>query len=472
MSSASRSTDVHSPRFRVRPPANWMNDPNGPLRWGGRYHLFYQHNPDAPIHANVHWGHASSPDLAHWEDHGIALRPTPGGPDEAGCWSGCVVDDDGVPTAVYSGIDHGHRGLSTICLAVAEDDGLRAWKQLPLPVVTGPPTGLDVTMFRDPFVFRFAGRRWALVGAGHTDGTPSVLVYDCEDLYAWRFAGVLLDGRDPVAARVLGTRAIGWECPQLWETTGGDWVLAVALWDGDPLSTACLTGRLINSADGELRFVTGSGGGPLDHGRDFYAPSVLQDTESGRALLWGWSWESRPSEEVDRAGWSGVLTAPRVVDTHGDGTLRVVPAPELELLRAAAPFTTAPGPHRPLPHAYDLLVTARSEATVTLLRTASGAELTVRLDPASGTVTLDRTAWPRSRPDGTAPLVLPVLPASPGEPLTVRILVDGSLLEVFAGDRAAATERVYRRDDDIAELAVSGTDVEVTGWELVPPNPV
>lgn len=48
--------------------------------------------------------------------------------------------------------------------------------------------------------------------------------------------------------------------------------------------------------------------------------------------------------------------------------------------------------------------------------------------------------------------------------------MDGSLLELFAGDRATATERVYRRDDDIAELTVPGTDVEVTGWELVPPN--
>ncbi len=469
MSSVSRSTDANSPRFRVRPPANWMNDPNGPFRWGDRYHLFYQYNPDSPVHANVHWGHASSPDLAHWDDHGIALRPTPDGPDEAGCWSGCVVDDGGVPTAVYSGIDHDHQGLSAICLAVTEDDGLQKWKQLPVPVVAGPPPGLDVTMFRDPFVFRFAGRRWALMGAGHADGTPSVLVYDCEDLYDWRFAGVLLDGRDPAAARAFGKRAIGWECPQLWATPGGDWVLAVALWDGDPLSTAYVTGRLVEQADGGPRFAAGTGGGPLDLGRDFYAPSVLQDTESGRALLWGWSWESRPPEEVDRAGWSGVLTAPRVMDTHEDGTLRVVPAPELELLRAAVPFTAAPGPHRPLPLAYDLLVTARSAATVSLLRATSGAELTVRLDPASGTVTLDRTAWPRSRPDGTAPLVLPT---PPGETLTVRILVDGSLLELFAGDRATATERVYRWDDDIAELTVTGTDVEVTGWELVPPNPV
>ena len=156
------------------------------------------------------------------------------------------------------------------------------------------------------------------------------------------------------------------------------------------------------------------------------------------------------------------------MDTHADGTLRVVPAAELELLRAALPFTAAPGPHRPLPLSYDLLVTARSAATVSLLRAASGAELTVRLDPASGAVTLDRTAWPRSRPDGTAPLVLPT---PPGETLTVRCSSDGSLLELFAGDRAMATERVYQRDDDVAELAVTGTDVEVTGWALVPPSP-
>lgn len=82
MSTSRPHTDVHAPRFRVRPPANWINDPNGPFRWRGRYHLFYQHNPDAPVHANMHWGHVSSADLAHWEHHPIALTPTPGGPDE------------------------------------------------------------------------------------------------------------------------------------------------------------------------------------------------------------------------------------------------------------------------------------------------------------------------------------------------------------------------------------------------------
>ncbi|WP_020120115.1 glycoside hydrolase family 32 protein [Streptomyces canus] len=452
------SPDPDAPRFRVRPPAHWINDPNGPFRWRGRYHLFYQYNPQAPVHANVHWGHASSPDLAHWEHHPVALTPTPGGPDEAGCWSGCVVEDDGVPTAVYTGVDRSHAGLGSICLAVAEDDDLVAWKPLPVPVVSGPPAGLEVTMFRDPFVFRFGGRRWALVGAGHADGTPSVLVYDCEDLHDWRFAGVLLDGRDPLTAEAFGPGATGWECPQLARTPGGEWVLAVALWDGDPRGTAYATGRLTRLPGGGPRFVPRHGG-RLDLGRDFYAPSVLQDTERDRALLWGWSWEARPQRDVDRAGWAGVLTAPRVVDVHEDGSLRVTPTTELELLRSAEPL--GPGP---LPDAYDLTVTARSPATVSLLRAASGAELTVRLDPAAGTVTLDRSGWPRSRPDGSAPLVVRV----PSGPLTVRVLVDGSLLELFAGQRAMVTERVYRRPGDTALLTVSGDAIELECRALIP----
>lgn len=464
MSLTAQSTDPSAPRFRVRPPANWINDPNGPFRWRGRHHLFYQHNPAAPVHTNVHWGHVSSHDLVHWEHHPIALTPRPGGPDEAGCWSGCVVDDDGVPTAVYTGIDRHHTGLGSICLAralVPEDETLTDWKPQPTPVVTGPPADLDVVMFRDPFVFRSGGRRWALVGAGHADGTPSVLLYDCEDLADWRFAGVLLDGNDPVAVDVFGDKAVGWECPQLFETAGGDWVLVVSLWDGDPRGTGYLTGRLSPCDEGELRFAPRTGG-RLDHGRDFYAPAVLQEPD--RALMWGWSWEAREQGEVDRAGWAGVLTAPRVVDVHPDGALRVVPARELELLRADGPFVSAPGRCVPLPVAYDLTVTAAGPTTVSLLRSATGAELTVVLDPDAGTVTLDRGDWPRTGPEGSAPIVVRAPAAE------VRLLVDGSLFELFVGDRATVTERVYRRPDDVPELVVSGAVAAVTGWELVPPT--
>ncbi|MFD5713636.1 glycoside hydrolase family 32 protein [Streptomyces pharetrae] len=448
------SPDPSAPRFRVRPPANWVNDPNGPFRWRGRYHLFYQHNPNAPVHADIHWGHVSSPDLARWEHHPVALTPTPGGPDEAGCWSGCTVDDAGVPTAVYTGVDRHHMGLGTICLARAADPGdpsLAEWRPLSAPVVSGPPAGLDVVMFRDPFVFRHAGRRWALVGAGHADGTPSILLYDCDDLSDWRFAGVLLDGNHPVAVDAFGDKAVGWECPQLLETPGGAWVLVVSLWDGDPSTTGYLTGRLVTHGEGELSFLPRTGGA-LDLGRDFYAPAVLQEPE--RALMWGWSWESREPAETRRAGWAGVLTAPRVVDVHADGGLRVVPAPELDLLRAPEPFVTAPGTGTRLPDAYDLTVTARAVTTVRL-----GDGLTLRLDPAVGCLTVRNAAR-------NAPVEVRV---PDGAELGVRVLVDGSLCEVFAGARATVTERVYRRPGDAPELTVTGAAATVTAWELVPP---
>jgi beta-fructofuranosidase len=141
----------------------------------------------------------------------------------------------------------------------------------------------------------------------------------------------------------------------------------------------------------------------------------------------------------------------------------VSPAPELHRLRAAEPFVTAPG-RATLPAAYDLTVSARAHTAVSLLRSASGAELTVRLDPGEGTVTLDRGDWPRK--EAAEPVVVRV---APQEELTLRVLVDGSLYELFVGDRATVTERIYQRTDDTRQLSVT-SGASVTGWALVPPT--
>src|SRR5260370_11470948 len=79
-----------------------MNDPNGAFFWKGKYHLFYQYNPNGPFWGTIHWGHAARSDLVHWEDLPIALSPSKEGPDKDGCWSGCVVDDGGILTALYT----------------------------------------------------------------------------------------------------------------------------------------------------------------------------------------------------------------------------------------------------------------------------------------------------------------------------------------------------------------------------------
>ena len=69
-----------------------MNDPNGVIHWQGRYHLFFQYNPDCAYHANMHWGHAVSDDLIHWQERPIAIAPTPNSPDQGGIFSGCIAN--------------------------------------------------------------------------------------------------------------------------------------------------------------------------------------------------------------------------------------------------------------------------------------------------------------------------------------------------------------------------------------------
>ncbi|HIC68267.1 MAG TPA: hypothetical protein EYO90_01905, partial [Candidatus Latescibacteria bacterium] len=80
--------DRHRPTYHFLPPAGWMNDINGAIFWQGRYHIFFQHNPEGGWWKWMQWGHASSVDLVHWVHHPIALTPTPGGPDRDGCFSG------------------------------------------------------------------------------------------------------------------------------------------------------------------------------------------------------------------------------------------------------------------------------------------------------------------------------------------------------------------------------------------------
>lgn len=410
------AVDPARPRLHILPPSGWLNDPNGVCRIDGRYHVFYQHNPDGPTHGNVHWGHASSTDLLRWTDEPIALAPTAGSSNENGCWSGCVVDDDGVPTAVYTAV-HEHAWNAGVAVA-RSDRTLREWRQDPVLKV-GTPDDPTIGEVRDPFVFRFGGHRYAVQGAGHHHGEPQLLLYRCDDLDDWEPLGQLLTFEDPVAAEVVPANI--WECPNLFEL-GGRWVLLLSQWrhvDGthDLAGVRYLVGDLVDTGAG-LRFVAASGGS-VDTGPTFYAPQVLVD--SGRVLLWGWAWEGaqRTAEAVADAGWAGTLTFPRELSLDGD---RLVSRPAAELAE---------------------------------LRTGE-------LDPGA----------PLSEPsfelESEGPLELVLVDTVPGSRETavstdgpVRVLVDGSIVEVFA-DGSSATSRHY--PTATSHWEVTGPDARA--WRL------
>ena len=327
------------PALHIRPPGGWVNDPNGICLIDGTYHVFFQHNPDAPLHGNVHWGHASSTDLLRWRYHPAALVPRPGMIDSGGCWSGCVADDNGVPTAVYTANPDDPR-QAVVGLA-RSDRSLVAWKQDEAPAVATPiRPGIDEV--RDPFLFAHAGHRYAVQGAGHRDGRPMLLLWECDDITRWVELGTLLTSDDLIAAEVAPANI--WECPNLVRIEG-QWVLLVSLWrwmnnTHGLIGVRYLLGDLVRYEDG-LRFKATSGD-VLDDGPAFYAPHVLAGEH--RTLLWGWAWEIRRTpDQIRQAGWAGLLTFPRELFLS-DGRLGMKPAAELVGLRSAElqwrrPFT-------------------------------------------------------------------------------------------------------------------------------------
>src|SRR3954451_7103828 len=71
----SYANEPYRPQIHFSPQAHWMNDPNGMVFYNGTYNLFYQYYPDSIVWGPMHWGHATSTDLVHWQHQPVALYP-------------------------------------------------------------------------------------------------------------------------------------------------------------------------------------------------------------------------------------------------------------------------------------------------------------------------------------------------------------------------------------------------------------
>lgn len=467
------AADPHRPAFHFVAPAGWLNDPNGLTQRDGWYHLFYQYNPYAPVHDRIHWGHARSTDLVHWEHLPIALEPS-AGPDVDGCWSGVFVDDGGVPTLVYSGR---HGGVELPCVATGSDDLVEWTKEPGNPVIAAPPADLDIVAYRDHCVWREEATdarpaRWRhIIGAGIRGEGGTALLYESDDLRSWRYVGPLLVGdaadRPQTAPDWTGTM---WECVDLFAADGTD-VLVFSAWDDGVTHHPLYWSGSYRGDRFEPRSLH-----RLDlGGRFFYAPQSMRD-ETGRRLMFGWMQEGRTDAAAVAAGWSGVMSLPRVVTARPDGSLHQAPAPEVDALRAEllydGPADGVAGSGLggdQLDLELEAVLPAGASLELAVRATADGAERSVyRLLRVGDEVefSLDRS---RSSLDATVdakPLAGVV--GLEGDTVLLRVVVDHSALEAFAnGIPLAARAYPTRRDALQVSVDVDGAaGATLRAWRM------
>jgi beta-fructofuranosidase len=432
--------DPQRPAFHLQPARGWMNDPCGPIYWRGQYHMFHQYNPHAAVWGDMHWAHAVSPDMIHWQRLPIALAPTLGGPDAQGCFTGTAIVHNNTPHLLYTGVQtvpiaeatlsDGHNNFrETQCLAIATDDTLNTWKKIPQPVLPTPPPGMHVTGFRDPAPWRDGDTFYTLIASGIPKVGGNVLLYRSSDLRTWQYLHPMAQGKwsgtpgnNPVDTGEM------WECPDFFPLgTGGKHILIYStqgrtIWQSGVLDRSTMLFH--SERTGELDYGKGT----------YYAPKTQLDSKGNR-ILWGWILETRPQAEYAAAGWSGMMSLPRTLTLNGND-LMLAPAPQAERLRVSA----NPNPAH--------LPNTRQEFRCVLQSAAVGDPLPYRIiDPIGplAEIRSDQNQSPRTLLiDGIVIEMPEPLPAQAG----LHIFIDNSVVEIFLDSRFCVTRRFYSRTSD------------------------
>ena len=280
------NTDYYRPSYHFTPAYGWMNDPNGMVYKDGEYHLYYQYNPYGSKWGNMHWGHAVSRDLIHWQhlDPAIA-RDTLGH-----IFSGSSVVD------IHNTAGYGKNAIIALytsasdkngqiqCMAYSTDNGRTFSKYESNPVLT-PFDGLRD--FRDPKVFWYEkGKCWYMI----VSADKETRFYKSKNLKKWEYVSAFGNG--------MGQQPCQYECPDFFQLpVNGDpnnmkWVMIMNINPGC-LFGGSATEYFVGDFDGKnFTCADAHEAKWMDYGKDHYATVTFSNTGNRvLAMTWMSNWQ-------------------------------------------------------------------------------------------------------------------------------------------------------------------------------------
>ncbi|MDR0266245.1 MAG: glycoside hydrolase family 32 protein [Sphingobacterium sp.] len=300
--------EKYRPIYHFTPKHGWMNDPNGMVYLNGNYHLFFQHNPEKPVWGPMHWGHAISKDLIHWDEQKIALYPDSLGTIFSGS---AVIDKDntagfgkGAMVAIFTHHNHAEEDRKTglhqnQSLAYSLDNGGSWTKYRGNPVLPNP----GIWDFRDPKVMWFEQTKSWIMTLATKD---CITFYSSRDLKTWK--------KESEFGKQVGAHGGVWECPDLIPMNykgSTKWVLLVSINPGGP-NGGSVTQYFVGDFDGHQFRTADTKIKWLDWGPDNYA-GVTWSNLGDRHLMIGWMSNWQYANVVPTNRWRSASTIPRTL---------------------------------------------------------------------------------------------------------------------------------------------------------------
>lgn len=415
-------------KYHMMPPVGWMNDPNGLIKFNGRYHLFYQFNPYAAHSGVMLWGHFISDDLIGYSDKGAAIVPDK---EHVSIFSGGATEYGEKLAAVYS--EHYECGgdrREEVYMALSSD-GMNFSKGVRIFDNDDLPEGISRSDFRDPFPVKTDDGYYVFVGGKLVKENKGIIVVlggsGLEKLEYKFTIGPFYE---------LGDMG---ECPCYRKIDGKDVIIASGCnvpRRGNDFANVNSSVFIVGKIDFEGKSFAAESIREIDKGDAFYAPQLINGDDRSVMVAWHEMWgKPYPTSDMNH-GWAGCFTIPRELRVK-DGEVFQSPISELE--KYLVPYAGGG-----VPECADIRFEFRGDGKVEI----SGQDGSVAVGCRDGRVYLDTC-----RANNMNGCVRTVNRSR--EKNGVRVLLDVSGIEVFVdGGAETISSRIYIRGN--RSLTASG----------------